>query len=395
FHMPLCGPVTEAKAAAPELTSYIIQHETSITNIDQKEWDSLLGENGSFTWEALQPMEKAFAGNEKPEDNWEFHYYIIRDAKNKPLLATFVTIGIYKDDLLSHASVSMQIEEERQQGNPYYLASKTIGMGSLLTEGSHLYIDRSRNDWKEVFSVFISQLTDLQEKEKADNIILRDFEEADEEIKNFLIGEGFVKLTMPNANNIENIDWHNLDEYLEKLSGKNRKHFRDDILTGAEKFKVEFKETLSEKEIDVFYNLYMEVKQRNFSINYFPYPRKVFETLPKFPGWEFIVFTPVNKDSAAQETPVAIGACYKGKKQYCPIVLGMNYEYVYDDKLYKKVLSAVVQRAQQLGKTKVYMGFSADLEKRKLGAKQIPRVAYLQAKDNFNFEKIESFSVMI
>jgi 7-keto-8-aminopelargonate synthetase-like enzyme len=373
--------------------NYKVQHEKSIKQIDKDLWNELLGNCGAFTWEALEMMEEAFSGNEEKEDNWDFHYYIIKDKFDKPVLATFATVGIYKDDLLAQGSVSMQIEEKRID-DPYYLTSKTIGLGSLLTEGNHLYINRSRADWKDILSLFIEHLAALEEEIKADNIILRDFEETDVEIRDFLIGEGFVKLTMPNANNIENINWQNLDEYLATLSGKNRKHFRDDIINGQEKFKIEFKDKLTKSEINTFYKLYMEVKKRNFAINYFPYPTKVFHTFQHFPGWEFIVITPTNAAPDTQNIPVAIGACYKGESQYCPMVLGLNYDFVYEDKLYKKTLSAVVQRAQQLGKSKVFMGFSADLEKRKLGAKQIPRVAYLQAKDNFNFELIESMSVI-
>ncbi|MFI5140384.1 MAG: hypothetical protein ACHQIM_21370, partial [Sphingobacteriales bacterium] len=54
-----------------------------------------------------------------------------------------------------------------------------------------------------------------------------------------------------------------------------------------------------------------------------------------------------------------------------------------------------LKRARQLGYEKVFMGFSADFEKKKLGAIQIPRASYVQAKDNFNFELLETISVAI
>ncbi len=373
---------------------YNIQHETSIKQIDQLIWDKLLGQEGSFTWEGLQAMEVAFSGNEKKEDNWDFHYFIIYDKYKVPILATFATIGIYKDDLLAHASVSMQIEEERAQGNPYYLASKTLGMGCLLTEGKHLYIDRARPDWKEVFSLLIAKLSDLQEKTNSENIILRDFEEADIVLRDFLLGEGFVKLAMPNANIISDINEKSIEEFLPKLSAKNRAHVRGDILKYENRFEVEIKTQLTEEETDIFYDQYLQIKRRNFAINYYDYPKKVFTTIQGQPGWEFIILKlKPEYDKREVRLPVSIGACYRTATQFCPMVLGLDYDFVYDHKVYKQALYQVFKRAQSLGIPKIYLGFSADTDKRKLGAKQIPRVAYLQAKDNFNFEKIESFSV--
>ena len=43
-----------------------------------------------------------------------------------------------------------------------------------------------------------------------------------------------------------------------------------------------------------------------------------------------------------------------------------------------------------MGYQKVTFGLSADIEKRKLGAKQLPKSSYVQAKDNFNFELLEA-----
>ncbi|RYD78220.1 MAG: aminotransferase class I/II-fold pyridoxal phosphate-dependent enzyme, partial [Sphingobacteriales bacterium] len=346
---------------------YTIQHENSINNIDKNTWDKLLACEGSFTWDALHLLEIAFSGHEKIEDNWDFHYYIIRDNANKPVLATFLTVGVYKDDLLSQAAISMQIEDKRKD-EPYYLTSKTIGMGSLLTEGKHLFIDRNKTDWKEIFSLLIDQLLVLQEQTGAENIILRDFEEADEEIRDFLLGEGFVKIAMPHANLIDNLEWNTTEEFLATLSQNSRKNIRREVLKFEDKFTVQIKESITQEEAELYYEMYLNVKSRNFSINYFPYPKKLFAQFQHFPDWEyvFLYLKPENK-TTKENLPVAIAASYEGENHYCPMILGMDYDYAYDFKAYKQILYQIVKRAKELGKSKIYMGFSADLEKRKLG----------------------------
>jgi hypothetical protein len=139
--------------------------------------------------------------------------------------------------------------------------------------------------------------------------------------------------------------------------------------------------------------MYLDIKARNFAINYFPYPKKVFEQMQNYPNWEFIVLRLKNDDGTLSQ-PVSIGACYRTSTHYSPMLLGMRYDYLQSHKVYKQSLFQVLKRAAELKLPTVYFGFSADTDKRKFGARQIPRVAYLQAKDNFNFEVIESMSML-
>ncbi|HET6227767.1 MAG TPA: aminotransferase class I/II-fold pyridoxal phosphate-dependent enzyme, partial [Bacteroidia bacterium] len=115
-------PTTQAPSIA---TTYTVQHETTIHNIEPELWNKLLGENGTYDWEGLNVLEKTFRNNREPENNWGFHYYIIRDKFNKPVLATFCTVVLVKDDMLSPAPVSHKIEMQRIV-NPYYLCSRTL-----------------------------------------------------------------------------------------------------------------------------------------------------------------------------------------------------------------------------------------------------------------------------
>jgi len=54
----------------------------------------------------------------------------------------------------------------------------------------------------------------------------------------------------------------------------------------------------------------------------------------------------------------------------------------------------ILIRAKDLGKKLVNLGYSASLEKRKFGAIPIESVGYMQAKDNYSMEVIESMSAL-
>ena len=111
--------------------SYTLQHETTIQNIDKELWNKLIGSKGVNDWNEMKFFEETFSGHEQPENNWAFHYYIIRDNENIPVLATYFTATLAKDDMFAPADVSKQIDEERKK-NPYYLSSTIFFNGLLI-----------------------------------------------------------------------------------------------------------------------------------------------------------------------------------------------------------------------------------------------------------------------
>lgn len=369
---------------------YAVLHERTIKKVDKTEWNALLGKNGIFDTNGLAFLEDSFSNKEKPEDNWDFHYFIIKDKIGKPILATFMTVGLFKDDLLAPTFVSLQIEEKRKT-DPYYLTSRTIAMGCLFTEGQHMYLDRQHPDWKGAFSIFLDELHSLQEVTGAPNILLRDFETADEEFKKYLIGEGFFKIDMPNANNMENKRWSGHEEFLTTISARNRRHVRNEVFKNMHYYDVQIVNKLTAAEVDKFYDMYRQVKDRNFAINYFDYVKKSFENMNKYPNWEFLVLR-IRKEFEASNPIVAICALYKSPYRFSPVVIGMDYNYVYKYQVYKQAIFQVLNRANDLGYGRISFGYTADTEKHKVGAKQIPKIAYMQTSDNFSFELLESMA---
>ena len=391
FRLPLDELVPE-KSEGETYQKYPVQYETTIQNINESDWNEHFADKGSFDWNGLQSLEQAFQGHEKEEHNWDFHYFIIRDTTGKVMLITFFTFTIYKDDMLAQASVSRQIEDKRKD-DPYYLTSRTLAMGSMLTEGDHLYLNRDRPDWQNALKLLLERVTALQEQLQANTVLLRDFDTADTELKSLLLNEGFVPVDMPNTNIVTDLRWSNPEEFLNRLSKNSRRHARKEILRLEDCFEVDVREQVFPEEADEFYRLYLNVKRRNFGFNFFDYPETIVQSLSAHPGWEFLVlWLKPEHDTRPQRRPVSVCWCYRTEHSYCPMILGMDYAFNENYKVYKQTLYQVVRRAQQLNVNQVYLGLSADTDKRKVRAIQVPKVAYLQAKDNYHGEVIAAMA---
>ncbi len=384
----------ESKEHTEQMVSddFEIQEENTIRKINKEEWDKLLGENGSFDWNGLLSLEDVFKNNPKPEENWDFYYFIVRDKNKQPVFATFFTSTIVKDDMLALESVSIQIEEKRKS-DPYYLTSKTLTMGSMLTEGLHYYIDRSNFKWKDAFNMVLERVAKIQESIHANTLLLRDFDKEDIALKELFLKDGFAPINMPNSNSIDNMTWDTKEELLSSLSYRNRKHIRADVFRNEDAFEIEYKNQLTDDEADYYYDLYINVGNRNRGFNMFNYPKNILKKLSKHPNWEFIVIKlKANDDLGYENKTLAVGWLYNTSVNMSAMIIGIDYHFNQHFKVYKQAIYQVLKRARMLNLPKVYLGLSADFEKQKYGAKQIARVAYMQTKDNYNMEVIESMS---
>lgn len=387
FKLPLIPEEQDVQVQYPgKRRGLKLQHFTSITEIDQQKWDALLGDEGSFDWQGLQFLEESFSDNPEPENNWNFHYYLIHDKYNNPVLATFFTDLLNKDDLLAPDSVSRDIELYRQN-DPYYFTSRVMMMGSLLTEGTHLYVDKSNNDWRHAISYLLKNVEQEQERIGATMLQLRDFEKEDEEIRDFLIEEGFFKIDMPDAHVMDILGWENDEDYLKRLKPKKRNFLRKEVLAYKQYYDVAFPEDASSSRIDHWYNLYQNVKNSNYSLNTFDLPKKLLKKIIAHPNWDVIeLWLKPEFDNQQESLPVAVGFAYHSARNYCPMFLGLNYDYLHSHKVYRQALYQTVERANQLGVNSIYLGMGASIEKRRLGAYKVPKVTYLQADDNYKME---------
>jgi len=363
-----------------------IQHERSIARIDKVEWNSLLGKRSVFDWDGLEFLEQSFSNNDKPEHNSSFHYFVIRDAEQKPVLATFFTTGLWKEDMLAPASVSIQLEEKRKN-DPYYLTTQVAAMGSLFTEGQHYYLDQSHPQWQDALRALLNIIDTHDEFRETSMTVLRDMEE-NLPLNELLHKSGFVKIHMPESCIVQNMNWEDEEGYLATLSSRSRKHFRQDIKPFEKFFDVEIKSSASEAEIDVYYDLFENVRQRNFDLNTFSFPRQLFTRISAHPNWEFIVmYLKPEYDTRPERVPVGVMFCYKNMGHtYVPSFIGMDYNYTQEFQIYRQMLYQTILRAKALNFQKIDFGLSASFEKKKVGAEVIEKYAYIQAKDNFSME---------
>ncbi len=383
FKMPL---VIENDSKIENITGIQIQEYTSINEIDKTIWNKYYYNKGNFDWDALLLTESAFKNNILEESNWKFHYIIIRDEHNEILSTAFFTSGLFKDDMLAPASVSHQIEKLRQN-NPYYLCSKTLTMGSLFTEGEHLYINRNHHRAKEALKIMINWALKKQEALNANVLILRDFNKEDTFFNDAFHEESFFKVEMPSSNVLDISTFSNIEVLLSKLSTKNKKNYKQEVLKYMSIFRVEICTSLNNRELEEAYSLYLNVSSQNQSLNIFPYPISLMQEINKNSSWEIMqLFININGKNKLG----AICFTHISEKAYAPTFLGIDYDLASNYKVYKQLIFQLTKRAIDLNKQVMYLGLSADTDKRKIGAVQIKKNAYLSIKDNYNFEIINN-----
>ncbi len=385
FHLPLQGQDTQAEMLPKNL---VIEHLPSIRSLKKEFWNQYMGKHSVFDWDGLAFLENVFTLNEKQEHNWAFHYFVISDQEGNPVLITFFCMALWKDDMLAPAAVSLQLEEKRKQ-NPYHLTSNVMGMGCLFTEGQHCFMNQSHPLFEEGLRILLDHVEALDLKLNTSMIVLRDFLQ-DNPLNEFFHNHGFLKVDMPEACIMENLKWNNHEEYLASLSARSRKHFKTDIQPYERYYEIVCKESPTESEIDVFYELYENVRMKNLDLNTFSFPRKLFYKMSEHPQWEFIIaYLKPEYDTREQRMPIGVMFCYKNMEHtYVPSFIGMDYNYIQKYQLYRQLLYQTIKRARSLNFTKIDFGMTAAFEKRKVGATIIPKVAYVQAKDNFTLELI-------
>lgn len=365
-----------------------VTYASSIKKIDKKEWDTLFAGQGLSDWSGLHFLEEAFHASKAVENNWSFHYFIIRDDNNMPVLATFFTCGTWKDDILAPESVSVLIEENRRH-NPLYLTSKVLGMGSLFTTGEHCYLNRDHPLSEKAFVLLVEQTELLYHKLEADMLAFRDFN-TDDTLGRLLHHYGFIRVDMPEVCIMPNLTWNTIEEYSQLLSKRSRAHLKKEVLPFEQTYKTVVTGELDSRELLYCYNLYLNVKKHNYAVNSFTYPIELFKKMNGDPHWEFILLYLREADKeCSSEMPVGVLFCYKNCGwTYVPSLIGMDYKIPPKFNLYRQLLFQAIRQAKRLHFKVVDFGVTATFEKKKLGAEIIPKVAFIQAKDNFSMELI-------
>ncbi|MER3374566.1 MAG: aminotransferase class I/II-fold pyridoxal phosphate-dependent enzyme [Allomuricauda sp.] len=368
----------------PQLsTELTIEILDTIDQVDEKQWNRYMGGQGVYDWEGLQFLEAAFQGNPCKEHNWLFRYVVIKDSNDTPILMTFVTLSLWKDDMLAQAEISAAMERERKE-NPYHLTSMVLSLGCLFTEGDHLYWDTSHEQRAAARDGLLELLEKMEHQLGSKMTVLRDFE-AESTWNETLYGHGFLRVQMPNSCTVDLKGIDSMNRYIEQLSSRNRRHFRKDIQPF---FDLTQSETISKADafqIQEFKRLFGEVQKRNLGLNTFSFPDQLFEHMNENEHWEFIVLTPKGKP----KTILGVMFCYTNQAAvYVPAFVGMDYDLLETYSTYRQLLYRTIERALAIKLPKIDFGMTASFEKRKLGAIVHEKYAYLQTNDNFILEMI-------
>ena len=365
--------------------------EDSIRNINRKEWNSMFAGKGILDWDGQIFLEDSFCNNIKKEHNWKFRYIIIKDRNNVPVIGTSLSYALWKEDILASASTSSKIEEQRKE-DPYYLTSFVLSTGSLFSEGDHIYVNEDHPDLDRALEVFLDKLEILDQQHfNSSMIVLRDFHIRNS-LNTFLHNRGFIKANMPDSCIFSDFSWNSKEQYLKILSKRSRRHFIKDIQPFEDKLELVVSEQVEENMTIMFQDLYDNVRRNNPGLNTFPFPEKVFRQMNENPNFEFLMLYLKKEFSNNHEDHlVGIMFCYKNSRStFVPVFVGMDYTYAREFNVYRLLLYYTILRAKDLGYHRIDFGLTASFEKRKLGAIVIPKVCYVQAKDNFTMELIET-----
>lgn len=385
FNLPFKGKKTIKPV---ESENIFVETYNSINEIDVTIWNNLFKNNGNYSHNGLRCIEEIFSNNEKVEENWKFHYLIIKDKNNEIVLATFFTSALYKDDMLAFENVSRKIEKQREE-EPYYLCSKTLAMGSLFTEGEHLYVKGEHSLVNEAFDQFFIEIEKFKKATDSTVVVLRDFQ-SDFQFHERFEEESYVKVNMPNTNMIKNPKWETTNDLMALIkSSKKRNNIKQYAIRHLDKFDIKIKNQITDEEAIQYFDLFAKVKNANYAFNFFQYPQKMPKILSKYEEWEFIEISLKENNQV-----VAVIFGHIGDDHYCPLIVGLDYDYIDTHHIYKQTMFQMVKRGNDLNKKITYLGLTADFEKQKYLALTVPICAYLKVDETYNLELIEAYSNM-
>ncbi len=368
------------------LPVYQLQHEQHIENIPKETWNNLMQDKGSYDWNGLQFLETVFQNNEETHDNWDFHYFVLRDSSGNVILSTYFTYCLAKDDTLVPVLVSQQIEEKRKT-DPYYLCSKTLTMGCPISIGDHLYIDKTIENWEDGLAFFIEKLTVLYDQNSANVLSIRDISTTNVPLHSTFEDQGFVKVDVFDGYEISLNGITNSKEYLTRLRSDQRRFVRQRAVDHSDQFEVRLLGSEDIELLDDVYQLYLNTKDKHLELNLFDCSKELFSAAFYASNWEILVLS-LRADSTNK--PIGLALNYRTASSYNFMFAGLDYRFVESYNTYNQLLWQIVLRSIEIGSSRLDLGLTTKQNKRKFGAMTYSNVAFVQVKDDFNYKIISS-----
>ncbi|MEM9546521.1 MAG: bifunctional aminotransferase class I/II-fold pyridoxal phosphate-dependent enzyme/GNAT family N-acetyltransferase [Bacteroidota bacterium] len=371
-----------------------ISYHRSIKELDKKEWNATFFKNGTLSYSNLELIENLYTKEVEAENNWKFYYLCVNDHSGKCILKTLITVALVKDDMFHPGYVSKKIEDIRNTESPYFLTSKTVITGTLITKGNHVYINFKSRHWKKALSVLTDYLNQLLEETNSTKIMIRDFYGAqDMEFETEMLEKGFTKFQLPNTMEMKNMHWKSREEYLQALPQKYRYNVRKEIIKYEPSFAVAHDKPRNDEEIIPLYQLYENVYHKSYDLNVFKLPYTYFRGMCDSDEYDIIRLylkeSAHKNDTKSKDKLVAVMFSHIHQDVYNAMIVGLDYEYVYSHKTYKQILYRTMVRARSLNCQKLDLAFTAELEKKKLGARPKEVFAYVQASEHLKESILE------
>ena len=370
-----------------------VEIKRSIADVEAMDWDSRFRGEGTLQHANLKLLESVFSNGDKPENRWEFFYITITDQAGTVLLQTMYTAALSMDDMFAPAETSRQLAEMRAE-HPYYLTSKRVMLGSPFTKGEHLFLNREHAQWKSALSLLIEVMQETVEQTNASQLSLRDFNHAnDAELRQAMLELGLIELQLPANCVVENLTWSSRMEFLDRLGSKYRYNVRKEILPYEKHFRILSTRPRTEKEIRDCYELYTSVYNRAFDLSVFKLPYELFEAMCQSPEYDILRMYLVDDERpASEQVPVAVMFSNVNDATYNAMLVGLDYEYVKSHNTYKQILFQTVMRARELECSSLDLAFTAELEKKKVGARPKQVCAYIQQMEHYSQAVIGAMS---
>ena len=353
---------------------------TSVASLDHEEWQHHFEHTGSHTYANLLSLERSFSNNKEKEKNAKFYYSRITDERGELILLGVFICFLTKNDMLSDPETSRQVEV-RRKADAYFQTSYTVMTGTPFSVGKTVLLNTANPHWKKALEVLTQQMQQVAERENADKIVLKDIESsAPIDLKNRMLDLGFLEYQLPNYAVVQNLNWNSQQEFERTIGNKYRNNFRKEIAAYADRFIVNYDKPKDKATQKRFYELYKNVHSRAFVINDFEMPYRLFEAMYSDPSYD-IVSLSLKTDP---EAPVAVLFSYRNGAVYNALLVGLDYDKVYSDNCYKQMLYQSVLRAKALGCQKLDLAYTAEMEKKKVGATICCEYGYIQAREHLS-----------
>ena len=369
--------------------SLTVRVEKSIMDFDPEHWDSIFGDRGPFNHASLRMMEQVFGESGAEHVQQTFRYFSVSDASGRNVAATFATAGLMKEDVFAPANVSEKIEHIRSHENSRYLVSRAVALGTPITTGEHLFIDLKHPEWKKALALLARELDTFKLEQNCNQIHLRDFRQPAELLRDELLNLGFVERKLLDTMEITHVSWANREEFLRLLSSRYRYNVRKEMVAFEDRYELLTDSQCSLAEIERCYKLYRSVHERGLALNVFPLPLEYFIMAFRHPDYDILRLR-LRSDKTKETVGVMLSHNFRG--QYTALVVGFAKEINLKHKVYKQLLFQTVERAHAQGARKLSLGFTAELEKKKLGARPVPTSAFVSVDDLYAASVIESMA---